>query len=139
MARGLNAHDTSLFPCRYAQATWFNVGLGACGVENTDDDFIVALAQPDWDGGSHCGQVSSTPFLMGSGGAPDLVTFSISQELQITNPSNGRVETATVRDLCPGCPSGNLGESHPPLFSATILTSHLLSRRPISQSLQGLG
>lgn len=46
-----------------------------------------------------------------SRGAPDLVMLSLTQKVQITNPKNGRVKTATVRDECPGCPSGNLGES----------------------------
>ena len=52
------------------------------------------------------------------------VTLSLVQQLQITNPANKRTMTATVRDLCPGCPSGNLGESRPPPASAWILTFH---------------
>jgi len=105
-----------------SQATWFNVGLGACGYKNKDSDFIVALAQPDWNGKSHCNKVRSTPFFAGSGGTSDTVTLSLAQKLQITNSANKRKKTATVRDLCPGCPSGNLGKSHPPLVFALILT-----------------
>lgn len=45
------------------QATWFDVGLGACGKTNVNTDFIVALPTPDYDGGANCGRVRSTPFL----------------------------------------------------------------------------
>jgi len=75
-------------------ATWFEVGLGACGFTDQDSDFIVALASPNWGGGSHC-----------------------NQKLQITNSKNKRTQTATVRDLCPGCSSGDLDMS-PSLFEA---------------------
>jgi len=75
-------------------ATWFEVGLGACGYTDQDSDFIVALAQPDWGNKANC-----------------------NKKLQITNSKNGRVKTATVRDLCPSCPSGNLDLS-PGLFVA---------------------
>ncbi|KAF9650975.1 hypothetical protein BDM02DRAFT_3127312 [Thelephora ganbajun] len=84
----------TLAATRSGTATWFNVGLGACGYQNVDSDFIVALAQPDWGQGSHC-----------------------NQKVQITNPKNERTRTAIVRDLCPGCPSGNLDMS-PSLFTS---------------------
>ena len=69
-----NAHNSPLYPHRCAQATWFEVGLGACGFENTDSDFIVALSEADWAGGSHCNQVRSTPFLE-TGGTSNLITL----------------------------------------------------------------
>jgi len=89
-----NLNVNTLVTTYSGTATWFNVGLGACGYTDKDTDFIVALAQPNWGGGSHC-----------------------NQKLQITNPANKRTKTATVRDLCPGCPSGNLDLS-PSLFEA---------------------
>ena len=129
----LHTHNTPLYPRRCVQATWFYVGLGACGVTNKDSDFIVALAQPNWGGGSNCGKVRSTPFFAGSNGTPYLVTLSLVQKLQITNPANKRTQTAIVRDLCPSCPSGNLGESRPPSVSGMTLT--FLSRLDLSPSL----
>lgn len=133
-ARGSAAHNTPLGPPWHTQATWFNVGLGACGYQNKDSDYIVALAQPDWDNKSHCNKVRSTPFFAGFGGTSDIVTLSLAQKLQITNPKNGRTKTATVRDLCPSCPSGNLGGSCPSPTFESILTPHL-SRIDLSPSL----
>ncbi|KIY46512.1 hypothetical protein FISHEDRAFT_47203, partial [Fistulina hepatica ATCC 64428] len=73
------------------QATYFEVGLGACGWTSVDSDHIVALATPDYDGGAHCG-----------------ATVSISD-------SSGTSATATVADECPSCSSGDLDMS-PSLF-----------------------
>lgn len=36
------------------QATFFAVGLGACGGTNKDSDFIVALNQPQYEEGGWC-------------------------------------------------------------------------------------
>ena len=52
-----HAYGTPFCPRGYSQATWFDVGLGACGYKNKNSDFIVALAQPDWNGKSHCNKV----------------------------------------------------------------------------------
>jgi hypothetical protein len=58
---------------RRAQAIYYKVvGSGACGYVESDDGFTVALAQSDWEGGSLCGKVGSTPFFAGSGGIPDV-------------------------------------------------------------------
>jgi hypothetical protein len=130
-----NAHDATLYPLRCAQATWYNVGLGACGYTDKNSDAVVALAQPNWGGGSHCNQVRSTPFLAGFCDTLGLITLSLGQKIQITNPKNGKVSTATVRDLCPGCGSGSLGQSRPPLGSTSILISLLPSRLDLSPSL----
>lgn len=66
-----HAYNTPSYPRGYAQATWFDVGLGACGYQNKDSDLIVALAQPDWDNKAHCNKVRSAPFSAGSGGTSD--------------------------------------------------------------------
>ena len=44
-------------PVRYVQGTYYEVGLGACGVKNVDSDFVVALTEANYAGGSHCGKV----------------------------------------------------------------------------------
>jgi len=36
------------------QFTYYAVGMGACGKQNIDSDFVVALNTPSWAGGSHC-------------------------------------------------------------------------------------
>ncbi|ODN92817.1 hypothetical protein L198_05613 [Cryptococcus wingfieldii CBS 7118] len=78
------------------QATYYTVtGTGsACEVTVTDDDYIVALNQPQYTDSDHCG---------------DTVT--------ITNTENGNTATARVADECPGCDSGSLDMS-PGLFGA---------------------
>jgi len=60
------------------QFTYFAVGMGACGKQNTDDDFIVALNTPSWAGGSHCF---------------DTITITI----------NGKTGTAQIVDRCESC------------------------------------
>ncbi|RDB25330.1 hypothetical protein Hypma_007562 [Hypsizygus marmoreus] len=72
------------------KATWFNVGLGSCGLTNVDSDYIVALSPAQ---GSHC-----------------------NQQIRITDETTGVSATATVRDTCPGCGADDLDLS-PSLFS----------------------
>lgn len=76
------------------QATYFAVGLGACGWTSSDADFIVALNTPQYSQDSHCGQ-----------------------QVAILNQQNGVWQTATVVDECPGCADGSLDMS-PALFAA---------------------
>ncbi|KAL7420484.1 hypothetical protein Q5752_004434 [Cryptotrichosporon argae] len=77
------------------QATYFEVGLGACGSYNVDTDMIVALnsAQYEANDGGNCGQY-----------------------LEIENTSNGKTAYAYVADECPSCAYGSLDMS-PALFS----------------------
>jgi len=72
------------------QFTFFAVGLGACGKQNTDSDFIVALNTPSWAGGSHCFET---------------VTITI----------NGKTARAQIVDRCVSCGSEDLDFS-PGLF-----------------------
>lgn len=72
--------------------SYYEAGMGACGVMNTDSDFIVALNTESWDGGSHCGQV-------------------------ITIQYGVKTVQATIMDECMGCGYGGL-DFTPGLFSA---------------------
>ncbi|KLO10692.1 hypothetical protein SCHPADRAFT_832118, partial [Schizopora paradoxa] len=73
-----------------ARFTFFDVGLGACGIVNTDSDYIVALNVEQWDGGSHCFK-------------------------KINMNYNGKTTTAQITDMCPSCPYKALDLS-PSLF-----------------------
>jgi len=66
--------------------TFYDVGLGACGIWNVESDFIVALNTPQYgDGypGPNCFKKIEISF-------------------------GGKSTTATVTDQCPGCPWGGL-------------------------------
>ncbi|TXT07126.1 hypothetical protein VHUM_03296 [Vanrija humicola] len=65
------------------RATYYEVGLGACGHTNSGSEFVVALNAPQYSGGAYCGQ-------------------------SVTISANGKSTQATVVDLCPGCPYGAL-------------------------------
>ncbi|KAK8858920.1 hypothetical protein IAR55_003151 [Kwoniella newhampshirensis] len=93
------------------QATYFEVGLGACGWNNVDSDYIVAVnsAQYGLNGyGGNCGQ-----------------------SLIITNTDNGKSVTASVADECPTCSWGSLDLS-PSLFAALTDGNMDLGVFPIS-------
>ena len=38
------------------QATYYEVGLGACGQTNSDAEAVLALDPATWSNGGHCGQ-----------------------------------------------------------------------------------
>lgn len=65
------------------QFTYYAVGMGACGQQNSAGDFVVALNTPSWDGGSHCFEP---------------VTITI----------NGVTAQAQVVDRCESCGPGDL-------------------------------
>ncbi|KAI9638364.1 RlpA-like double-psi beta-barrel-protein domain-containing protein-containing protein [Dioszegia hungarica] len=68
------------------RATFYDVGLGACGGYNVASDFIVALNSPQFGGGypgPNCGRA-------------------------ITISYGGKTANAVVRDQCPGCGYGDL-------------------------------
>ncbi|KAF2093818.1 hypothetical protein NA57DRAFT_80820 [Rhizodiscina lignyota] len=58
------------------QASWYEVGLGSCGVTNTDNDWVVALPANE----RTCGR-----------------------KVKIYQPGTQIVHHATVVDTCPGC------------------------------------
>ncbi|WVR06668.1 hypothetical protein IAU60_003700 [Kwoniella sp. DSM 27419] len=93
------------------QATYFEVGLGACGWTNVDSDYIVAVNSPQYG-------------LNGYGG-------NCGQTLEITNTDNGKKITAYVADECPTCSWGSLDLS-PSAFSALTDGNMDLGVFPIS-------
>ncbi|KZV89475.1 hypothetical protein EXIGLDRAFT_650194, partial [Exidia glandulosa HHB12029] len=76
---GIEARATNV----KGKATWFNVGLGSCGVQNSDKDPVVAI----------------TPALMGA------KKTHCGQWLKIYNPKTKKSAYGRVRDTCPGCAS----------------------------------
>ncbi|GJJ13665.1 hypothetical protein Clacol_007921 [Clathrus columnatus] len=72
------------------QGTFYYQGgaFGACGQVHQDSDFIIALPESQYNGGSHCGQ-----------------------SVTITDQSTGNTQTATVADLCPGCSGDSIDMS----------------------------
>jgi len=69
-----------------ARATFYDVGMGACGQYNQPGDFIVALNQDQFGSGypgPHCFET-------------------------ITITYGGKTAHATIMDMCPGCPFGGL-------------------------------
>ncbi|PLW20050.1 hypothetical protein PCANC_10148 [Puccinia coronata f. sp. avenae] len=80
---------------RYSgKATWFIPDTGACGDVNSESDYIVAMNQPQYKGGSPCHKIVS-----------------------IKNLANGRTVKAKVTDECPECHYGALDLS-PAAFKA---------------------
>ena len=96
-------------------ATWFNVGLGSCGVFNVDSDFIVAV------------DIHTIQTFPGAGSNPNtyvLGTLVLVQPLMYAhdcahrNPMCGRLMqvntpdghsvTVTVADTCPSCAVGSV-------------------------------
>ncbi|KAL1405503.1 hypothetical protein Q8F55_009139 [Vanrija albida] len=77
-------------------ATYYEVGLGACGHTNSGTEYVVAMNAAQYAGGSLCGQT-------------------------VTISANGRSAQATVVDLCPGCAFGalDLSESLFTFFNPT--------------------
>ncbi|KAK4705303.1 chorismate synthase, partial [Phenoliferia sp. Uapishka_3] len=90
-------HQLSKRGSTNARATYFAVsfvGLGACGITNSDSDFIVALNSAQY----------------GDSGAISSYCFK-----EITISYGGKSTTAQITDECPGCPYGGLDMS-PSLF-----------------------
>ncbi|KAF7343515.1 hypothetical protein MSAN_01971800 [Mycena sanguinolenta] len=84
-------------------ATYYdpNGGTGACGNVLQNSDFIVALGEDTWDGGSHCGQTVNVQcaYLF-----PPLLLML---KRVLLAPDQGNTVQVTVQDLCPGCQGAN--------------------------------
>jgi len=65
------------------QFTYYAVGMGACGKQNSDSESVVALNTANWAGGSHCFE---------------MVTITI----------NGVTNQAQIVDMCESCGAGDL-------------------------------
>ncbi|EMD32263.1 hypothetical protein CERSUDRAFT_58814 [Gelatoporia subvermispora B] len=74
-----------------------SVGIGACGIQNSNSQHIAALSSSQYDSGAHCGA-----------------------EIQIE--WEGNTVTATVEDLCAGCGSGSV-DLTPSAFEVLAPTS----------------
>ncbi|KAI0062617.1 hypothetical protein BV25DRAFT_1803652, partial [Artomyces pyxidatus] len=63
--------------------TFYDVGLGACGVVSEPSDFVTAISLPYYDGGINCFKT-------------------------VTITANGKTTNATVVDECPECGTGSM-------------------------------
>ncbi|KAI0654595.1 RlpA-like double-psi beta-barrel-protein domain-containing protein-containing protein [Cubamyces menziesii] len=75
-------------------ATFYEAGLGACGVFNTDSDFIVAIDAATFDN------------FPGATGNPNTNPIC-HKSLTATGP-DGKTVTVTVTDRCAGCAPGSI-------------------------------
>ncbi|CAO3616829.1 unnamed protein product [Cunninghamella blakesleeana] len=73
--------------------TFYEVGKGSCGKQNTNNDMIVALNDPQMKNGSN---PNKNP--------------ECNKKVQITG-ENGKTVEATIEDTCPSCSKGNLDMS----------------------------
>lgn len=83
------------------EATFYDTGMGSCGITSTDSDFIVALNKDMWQAGMIDGNPNHNT-LCGK---------------KLTAHRGGKSVTVTVTDMCPGCASGDLDLS-PAAFNA---------------------
>ncbi|KAI0820518.1 RlpA-like double-psi beta-barrel-protein domain-containing protein-containing protein [Trametes gibbosa] len=74
-------------------ATFYDAGLGSCGIFNTDSDFIVAIDAATFD------------TFPGATANPN--TNPICNR-QLTATANGKSVTLTVTDRCAGCAPGSI-------------------------------
>ncbi|KAH9922477.1 RlpA-like double-psi beta-barrel-protein domain-containing protein-containing protein [Fomitopsis serialis] len=75
-------------------ATYYETGLGACGVTNTDSDYIVAVSENLFD--NYPGYTGANP------------NDNPVCNKQITASYNGKSVTVTVTDRCTGCDTTSL-------------------------------
>ncbi|KAI9365673.1 RlpA-like double-psi beta-barrel-protein domain-containing protein-containing protein, partial [Pilaira anomala] len=79
--------------------TWFNLGLGSCGQDNNDSEFVAAMNAPQMENGAN---PNSNPMC--------------GKDILITNPANNKTVTVKIVDTCPPCTSGSVDLS-PAAFS----------------------
>ncbi|CDO73844.1 Distantly related to plant expansins [Trametes cinnabarina] len=75
-------------------ATFYEAGLGACGIFNTDADFIVAIDAQTFDN------------FPGATGNPN--TNPICNRQITATTADGKSVTVTVTDRCAGCAPGSI-------------------------------
>lgn len=83
-------------------ATFYNTGMGACGVQSQDSDMIVALAAPDFDPTSPGGNPNKNSLC----GTSILVSYKGGPEV-----------ACKILDRCPECAHGAIDLS-PAAFKA---------------------
>jgi len=111
----MNARQDAAAANFAGDATYYAVGLGACGDTNTDSEFVVAINNPQYESNG------GTP----NGGGP------CGKFVQITDTQTGVKQIAKVVDRCPGCKEGDLDMS-PSLFAALHNGNMDAGRFPIS-------
>ncbi|KAL1746156.1 Non-catalytic module family EXPN protein [Schizophyllum fasciatum] len=84
------------------QATYFEVGQGACGWNSVDSDWVVALDSATYSGGEHCGKT---------------ITMTATKD-----DGSTATGTAVVVDECPSCGEGSVGEFSRCAFDKLPLT-----------------
>ena len=102
--------------------TWYNTGLGSCGIDNTDSDYIAAMNYIDMANGANpnnnpnCNKKvkihgeSACPYTPLSIKKASVSNFSIVWFMFFfTLGPNGDV-TVTVTDTCPTCAKGDIGK-----------------------------
>ncbi|KAH9922488.1 plant expansin [Fomitopsis serialis] len=83
-----------LYGTQTGDATWYETGLGACGITNTNSDYIVAVSENLFDNypGYTGGNPNNNPVC----------------NKQITASYNGKSVKVTVTDRCTGCATTDL-------------------------------
>ncbi|KAI9264700.1 RlpA-like double-psi beta-barrel-protein domain-containing protein-containing protein, partial [Helicostylum pulchrum] len=71
--------------------TWFDIGLGSCGQENTDDELVAALNAPQMMNGDN---PNNNPMC--------------GKKINVTNPATNKSVTVKIVDTCPPCSSGSV-------------------------------
>ncbi|KAI0365835.1 barwin-like endoglucanase [Pilatotrama ljubarskyi] len=90
----ISAAAVALAQSGTGDATFYAAGLGACGIFNTDADFIVAVSTSVFDG------------FPGAGPNPNANPIC-GRQLTATGP-DGKSVTLTVTDRCAGCAPGDI-------------------------------
>jgi len=87
-SRSCPAPDNYLCGTQKGDGTFFNPGLGACGITNTDSDLIAAISAQAFD--NYPGATSNTddnPIC----------------NMEVTAQFEGKEVTVAIVDLCPNC------------------------------------
>ncbi|KAI9310830.1 RlpA-like double-psi beta-barrel-protein domain-containing protein-containing protein, partial [Dichotomocladium elegans] len=69
--------------------TWYNPGLGSCGITNTESDYIAAMNYQQMENGAN---PNNNP--------------NCGRKVQIKGPDG--VVTVTITDTCPTCAHGSI-------------------------------
>ncbi|OBZ68224.1 hypothetical protein A0H81_11844 [Grifola frondosa] len=84
-------------------ATWYQSSVGGCSVNDSNpEDFLVALGPSEYNGGASCSGLVRIDY-------------------------DGKSVVATVNDLCPTCPPGNIDLSATAFEELAELSEFLIS------------
>lgn len=89
-----------------SRITWYNTGLGACGIYSNDGELVVALNREQFDPSTPNGNPNRNPLC--------------GRNIRVN--ANGRSVTVRLVDRCAGCPYGGLDLS-PAAFGVLASTS----------------